>query len=55
MAERSSLAAVLDSLGISCATAVVEHNGVIVPREQFEATAVGPGDRLELVRFMGGG
>jgi sulfur carrier protein len=53
--EGCHLAAVLDILGVASATSIVEHNGAIVPRDQFASTTLSPGDCLELVRFMGGG
>jgi thiamine biosynthesis protein ThiS len=34
---------------------VVEHNGEILRREQFENAKLTEGDRVELVRFVGGG
>jgi thiamine biosynthesis protein ThiS len=34
---------------------VVEHNGVAVPREDFEGLTLHEGDRLELVRPVAGG
>ncbi len=33
----------------------VERNFNIVPREQYGATALAEGDRLEVVTFVGGG
>lgn len=33
----------------------VERNGEIVPRGRWESVALGDGDRLELVHFVGGG
>lgn len=34
---------------------VVEHNGDILRRDAYVTTPVEPGDRLELVHFVGGG
>ena len=45
----------LDELGFDAATVVVEMDGVIVARDAFAATTVSEGNRLELVRFVGGG
>lgn len=36
-------------------TVVVEVNGVILPRDRFDATALSAGDTLEVVHFVGGG
>lgn len=33
----------------------VERNGEIVPRAQYGSTILADGDRLEIVRFVGGG
>jgi len=33
----------------------VEHNGEIVPRDQYDQRELAPGDRLEIVHFVGGG
>lgn len=33
----------------------VEHNGEIVPRTIWPATAIHHGDKLEIVHFVGGG
>jgi thiamine biosynthesis protein ThiS len=37
------------------ALVVVERNGEILARPAFAATALEPGDRLEIVHFVGGG
>lgn len=34
---------------------VIEHNGVIAERAQWERTAIAEGDVLEIVKFLGGG
>jgi len=34
---------------------VVEKNGVIVHRENYDRTSIKDGDRFEIVRFVGGG
>jgi thiamine biosynthesis protein ThiS len=33
----------------------VEHNGEIVPRDEFERRELQDGDRVEIVHFVGGG
>lgn len=55
VAEGTTVAGLLASLGVSAETAVVERNGAIVPRAEHAAAALAPGDRLEIVRFVGGG
>lgn len=49
------LAALLRELDIAPAAVVAEVNGVIVPQADFAATPLAAGDRVELVRFVGGG
>lgn len=34
---------------------VVEKNGVIVDRKGYNEEAVQPGDKIEIIRMMGGG
>jgi thiamine biosynthesis protein ThiS len=34
---------------------VVERNGAILSRTEFERTPLAPGDALEIVHFVGGG
>ena len=50
-----NLAALLQSLGIDARKVAVELNLEIVPRSAYDATSVAPGDRLEIVHFIGGG
>lgn len=45
----------LRRLGINPLAVAVERNGQIVKRDQFDATPIAEGDRLEIVRMMGGG
>ena len=45
----------LRQLGINPLACAVERNGVVVKRADFDATALAEGDRLEIVRMMGGG
>ena len=33
----------------------IEHNGEIAQRATWEQSSVSPGDRLEIVHFVGGG
>lgn len=42
-------------LALDPAKVVVEHNGDIPDRETWGDIRLQPGDRLEIVRFMGGG
>jgi thiamine biosynthesis protein ThiS len=45
----------LRHLGLDPRTVVVEHNRRIVRRPALGATALAPGDAVELVHFVGGG
>ena len=45
----------LESLGLTPATIVVERNLEILDRERYEDTVLDEGDRVELVHFVGGG
>jgi sulfur carrier protein len=50
-----TLLGLLQSLGVDPRIVAVEHNGEIVKRDLFEATPLQSGDRLEIVRMVGGG
>ena len=45
----------LAHLGIASARVAIERNLEILPRDQWDATAVVPGDRYEIVHLVGGG
>lgn len=45
----------LTDLALEPRATVVERNGEIVERAQFPQEKLAEGDRLELVRFVGGG
>jgi thiamine biosynthesis protein ThiS len=49
------VAALLEHLELHPRMVVVERNGDILRREALDATPVEPGDRFELVHFVGGG
>jgi len=51
----ASLLDLLQGLGLNPTALVVEHNGQVVAREDHGRLALGDGDRLEIVRFVGGG
>ena len=56
--RRTSAATVADlvrELGLVPAKVAVERNGEIAPRSQLGAIALGEGDVLEIVHFVGGG
>lgn len=51
----TTVADLLENLGRHPRTVAVEHNGAILPRHAYPATALQPGDRLEIVGFVQGG
>ncbi len=50
-----TLSALVEVLGMKSDRVAVELNRDIVPRDQWSATTLKEGDRLELVHFVGGG
>lgn len=55
LAPGSSVSELLEALALNPKTVVAQLNDDIVERGQFDATVIQDGDRLELVRFVGGG
>ena len=53
--DGTTVAGLLKDLGFPTEGVVVEINGTIIDRTQFEYTKFSEGDRVELVRFVGGG
>ena len=51
----ATLLDLLRHLGLDPRTVVVEHNREIVRRPRLAETALGEGDAVELVHFVGGG
>lgn len=51
----ASVADLLRSLGMNAGRVAVERNLQILPRSQWPETPVAPGDRFEIVQFVGGG
>ena len=45
----------LEQAGINPQIIAVEHNGEIVKRDRYADTPLAAGDRLEIVRMVGGG
>ena len=50
-----TLAAVVAELGLQADRVAVERNGAIAPRTTWGTARLEPGDRLEVVHFVGGG
>jgi thiamine biosynthesis protein ThiS len=51
----ATVARLVSELGLDPRKVAVERNLEIVPKSQFEATALSEGDRIEIVHFIGGG
>ena len=49
------LSALLDEMEINHATIVAEIDGGIIKRQDFDNTTLSSGQKIELVRFVGGG
>jgi sulfur carrier protein len=45
----------LDQLGVNPRAVAVEHNGEILERAAFASATLRDGDRVEIVRMVGGG
>ena len=52
---KGTLSALLDELKINHATIVAEVDGEIIKRQDYESTKLSSGQKIELVRFVGGG
>ncbi|MDF1838008.1 MAG: sulfur carrier protein ThiS [Planctomycetota bacterium] len=51
----TTVAQLLEELGVPKETVLVECNRQVLPRDQFAERVIEEGDTLELVRFVGGG
>ena len=55
LTEPHSVADLVNELGVADRRIALELNGEIVPRGEFKATMLAPGDKLEIVQAIGGG
>ena len=55
LAEEPTVTNLVASLGFRADRVALERNGEIVPRTAWAETRIEPGDRIELVHFVGGG
>jgi len=55
IAPGASVARLLDQLELAGKRVAVERNGEIVPGSLHEQCTLEPGDRIEIVRAIGGG
>jgi len=53
--EGTTVAVLIGELGLAGKPVAVERNREVVPRAQHASTVLAPGDRLEVVTFVGGG
>ncbi len=50
-----TVAGLLGHLGVKAQRVAVEVNEVVVTKDRYGAQAIGPGDTVEIVAFVGGG
>jgi thiamine biosynthesis protein ThiS len=55
VAGPTTVAALLEALGLSSQRVAVERNLVLVPRKEHATVELKDGDVLEIVHFVGGG
>lgn len=55
VATGCTVAALLRELNIRLERVAVERNLDIIARERFADTALAPGDKVEIIQFVGGG
>jgi thiamine biosynthesis protein ThiS len=53
--QTTPLLSYLDRLGVNQRAVAVEHNGVIIERDDYANTILRDGDTVEIVRMVGGG
>ncbi|MDR9432547.1 MAG: sulfur carrier protein ThiS [Spiribacter sp.] len=53
--EGSSIETLLEQLKLSGQRIAVEHNEDVIPRSEYAQTALQAGDRVEIIRAIGGG
>lgn len=51
----ATVADLLQELNLPAGRVAIERNLEILPRPQWPSTAIEPGDRYEIVHFVGGG
>lgn len=53
--EGTTVLAVVQSMGLTPPQVAVERNLEVVPRATYAEVIVSPGDKIEVVTFVGGG
>jgi thiamine biosynthesis protein ThiS len=51
----STIASMLEAIGIDRRVVAVAHNGDVIPRDRYDDYVLHDGDRVEVVRMVGGG
>jgi sulfur carrier protein len=55
LADSTSVAALIEEMGLAGKRIALERNGEIVPRSSFPSQRLADGDKLEVVIAVGGG
>ena len=55
LADSTSVAALVEEMGLAGRRIALERNGEIVPRSSFPSQRLADGDKLEVVIAVGGG
>jgi thiazole synthase len=55
LATRTTVSALLNTLGLDARRVAVEHNRAVLPRTRYDSTTIAEGDEIEIVNFVGGG
>ena len=55
VAEVTTIAALVRQLNLVPATLLIEHNGLALHREEWNARALCEGDKIEFIRVVAGG
>ncbi len=51
----ANVSVLLQDLAINITNVAIELNGEILPKSQYEKTTLNPGDKIEIINFVGGG
>jgi len=55
VADETTVAALVQQLGLGEGPVAVERNGAVVPRAEHPRVLLNEGDTIEIVHFVGGG
>jgi thiamine biosynthesis protein ThiS len=55
LADEMLLPKLLEQLGIDRRLVAVAHNGDVIPRDRYDRVCIRDGDKVEIVRMVGGG